>query len=481
MLLRKAALILGVILAVTAIGLAVWVWNTQNRLYSNPTAVRKSANYDRAFSTPTDAPPLPTNLFATYQIDRDTNRIVISFPAVPNEISEREYVPLSIVHADSSHTAILSNGSIRLAYIGKAFSQPRTNFGWGLQVPVTYYTPDGQPLTVAGSNEVKRLPQYHRTLSFNGSFPMFQFIFISSNVPSLKTIAFTAFDARTHYPLTSGYSSSTFSNGFYFANDLRIWHQAPIQLVTSVATGPTNHYSIDVAEGAELTYPGGHLRLMLMHDNEDFGSTSSSYDGRSNVVTLQLRSGPSSDPDRKSCSFIFHSWPRGYNAPIDFQFLNASGKVLNSSRSGSIGHLLTTAIEGSLADVKQIRVVHYPNVYRLVFTIPELPGLPEQNRNLENLFDIHIPYTYFRYEYDFQSRICELLQMNQNHFALNFPNGYFPMFRTNTTPRELFLEMEKLVANPNLHIVADPEKNEVAAKPHPIAAAIEAVKTKLGL
>jgi hypothetical protein len=481
MLLRKAALILCVILAVAAIGLAVWFWKTQNRLYSSPSAVRKMANYDRAFSAPTNPPPIPTNLFASYQIDRDTNRIIISSPAVPYEISEKEYVPLSIVYADSSHTAVLSNGSVRLAYIGRAFTQPRTNFGWGLQVPATYYTPNGQPLTVAASNELKRLPQYHRNLSFNGSFPMCQFIFISSNLPPLKTISFSAFDARTHYPLTSGYSSSTSPNGFHFANDLRIWHRAPIQLMTSIATGPTNHYSIAVSEGAELTYPGGHIRLMLMQDDDEFGSTSSSHDGRSNVVTLQLRSGPRPEPDRTSCSFLFHSWPRGYNAPIEFQFLNASGKVLNSSRSGSMGHLLTTAIEGSLADVKHIRVIHYPNVYRLVFTIPELPGLPEQNRNIENLFDVHIPYTYFRYEYDFQSRICELLQMSQSHFPLNFPNGYFPMFRTNTTPRELFLEMEKLLANPNLHLVADPEKNQVAAKPHPIAAAIEAIKRKLGL
>ena len=481
MLLRKAALILGVILAVATVGLAVWFWNSKNRLYSSPTAVRKMANYDRAFSTPTNAPPLPTNLFATYQIDRDTNRIVISSPAVPQEISEREYGPLNIAHADSSHTAVLSNGSIRLAFIGKGFAQPRTNFGWGLQVPATYYTSDAQPLTTAASNELKRIPQYQRTLSYNGSYPVSQFIFLSSNLPPLKTIAFTAFDARTHYPLTSGYSSSSFTNGFYFANELRIWHQAPIELVTSIATGPTNHYSLAVSEGAELTYPGGHLRLMLMQDDEDFGSSSSTYDGRSNVVTLHMRNGPRAYPNRKSCSFIFHSWPRANNAPIDFQFLNASGKVLNSYRSSTFGHLLTTGIEGSIADVKQIRVVHYPNVYRLVFTIPELPGLPEQNRNIENLFDIHIPYTYFRYEYDFQSRICELLQMNQNYFALSFPNGYFPMARSNTTPRELFVQMEKLLSNPNLHLVADPEKNEVAARPHPIAAAIEAIKKKFGL
>jgi hypothetical protein len=482
MLLRKAALILGVLLAVATIGLAAWFWNTQNRLYSSPTAVRKSANYDLAFSAPTNAPPVPTNLYSSFQIDRQTNRIVISSPAVLHEISEKDYAPLSIVHADSSHTSILSNSSIRLAYIGIGSAQPRTNFEWGLEVPATHYTPDAKPLTPAASNELTRIvSKYQRALSFNGSYPESQFIFISSNVPSLKTISFTAFDARTHYPLTSGYSSSSFSSGFYFANDLRIWHQTPIQLVTTIATGPTNHYPIAFSEGAELSYPGGHIRLMLMQNEEDFGSTSSSHDGRSNVVTFTLRPSQLTDPNRKTCSFIFHSWPRANNAPIDFQFLDASGKVLKSYRTGSTGHLLRTAIKCALADVKQIRLVHYPNVYRLVFTIPELPGLPEQNRNIENLFDVHIPYMYFRYEHDFQYQIGHLLQMEQHHFALTFTNRHFPTFRTNTTPRELFTEMEKLLANPNLHLVADPEKNQVAAKPHPIAAAIEAIKTKLRL
>ena len=477
MLLRKAALILGVVLAVATTGLAVWFWNTQNPLYSSPTAVRTSANYDRAFSAPTNAPPIPTNLYSTFQIDRQTNEIIISSPSIPHEMTEKEYAPFTVVHANSTHTAVLSNGAIRLAYIGIGSAQPRTNFEWGLQVPAIYYTPDAKPLTAAASNELARVvPKYQRTLSFDGSYPEAQFIFVSSNAPPIKTLAFTAFDARTHYHLTSGYSSGAFSNWFYFENALRIWHQAPIQLVTSIATGPTNHYPIAVSEGAEVSYPGGHVRLLLRQDNEDFGSWSSSHDGRSNVVTLHRR-----NENRKICSFIFHAWPRSHNAPIDFEFFDEAGKKLNSYRSGSSGHLFTTSIEGSLADVKQIRLVHYPNVYRLVFTIPELPGLPEQNRNIENLFDVHIPYMYFRYEYDFQYQIGHLLQMNQQHFALNFPTGYFPTFRTNSSPRELFLEMEKLLANPNLHLVADPKINEVLAKPHPMAAAIEAIKSKLGL
>jgi hypothetical protein len=480
MLLRKAALIFGVILGVATIGLAVWFWNTQNRLYSSPIALRTNDAYVRCFAPPASIPPVPTNLYSSFQIDRETNRIVVSSPVDRLGSDAKQFAPLTFVHADDSHTAHFSNSSVRLAYIGSASAQPRTNFEWGLQVPAAYYTPDAKPITSAASNELKKiLPAYQHTLSFGGSYPASQFVFISSNIASLKTLGFAAYDARTHFGLASGYSSGSYSNGFYFANDLRIWHQASVMIVATIGTGPIQHYPIASTEGAELDYPGGHIRLLLKTE-DDLGSWSSTHDGRSNVVSFKLQPHPFQQ-NRKTCSFVFHSWPQANSAPIDFVFLNAAGKKLNSYRSGSSGHLLTTSIEGSLDDVKEVRLAHYPNVYRLVFTIPELPGLPEQNRNIENLFDVRIPYMYFRYESEFQYEIGHLIQMEQQHFALNFPNGYFPSFRTNTTPRELLLEMEKLLADPNLHLAADPKKNVILAKPHPIAAAIQAIKTKLGL
>jgi hypothetical protein len=142
---------------------------------------------------------------------------------------------------------------------------------------------------------------------------------------------------------------------------------------------------------------------------------------------------------------------------------------------------MVAVAEATLDQVKEVRLKHYPNLYRITYTIPELPGLPEQNRNIQNLFDVHIPYMHYRYEYAFQHHIGNLLQMDQRHFALNYPNAYFPTTRTNTTPRALFLEMESLLANPELQLVADPQKNEIRTRLHPVRAALEAIKKKLGL
>ena len=136
---------------------------------------------------------------------------------------------------------------------------------------------------------------------------------------------------------------------------------------------------------------------------------------------------------------------------------------------------------GRLEDIKEIRLLHYPNLHRLTFTIPELPGLPEQNRHVANLFDVHIPYMRFRYEYSFQSGVAQLLQMQNHSIPLTFTNNYFPTFRTNTTTRALFREMASMLSDPEKRIVVNPESNTIEAKRHPLAVLRHKVRQTLGL
>lgn len=478
MLFRKAAVLLTILLVLATFGVAVWFWKNENRLFSSPTIVRTNQTYLRAHAPATNMPPIETNLYSQFHIDRDTNRIQISFPDAQRGRIEVDFAPLEIHRADASQTIQIGEGSIRLAYIGTVYAQPRTNFDYGLQLPATYYTVGATPIS---TNDLpKSFPKYQRTLSFDGTFPASQFVFLTTNIAELKTLRFGAFDATTHYSLANGYSYGEFTNGFYCGSSLHLWHQTPIELIATVATGPIQSYSIAPTEGAELRYPGGQIRLLLITD-QDLSSWSSSSDGRSNIVTFKQRHIPGWRPPGLQTSFVFHSWPKAYSIGVDFEFLDHSGKSLHSYRSGSSGHLLTSSIQGRLEDVKEIRLKHYPNTHRLIYTIPEMPGLPAQNRNIKNLFDVHIPYIYLRYEHDFQYGLGHLLQMDQHHFALTYPNGYFPSIRTSTSPRELFPELESMLANKETHLVADPRKNEIRTRVHPVRAAVDAVKKKLGM
>ena len=481
MLLRKAAIIVLILLVLGTLGFGVWIHKSKNRLYSDPVAVRTSDLYRRAHASAASIPPIPTNIYSVIQVDRsDTSRVVVAYPETSFGHTETNFGTLHDVKADSSQVAKIGDGAVRLAYLGFAAAQPLTNFDWGLRVPAAYYTPDAKPLPPDRTNAPGVIPPYERELHFEGLFPSAQFVFATTNLGPVKTLQFSAFDARTHVRLEGGYSSSGLSNGFFFNSSIQLWHQTPVELLLMLAVGPIQSYTFPATEGTEIAYPGGQIRLLLKNE-DDLGGWNSRHDGRSNVITFQIRPTHATVPPRKSCSFLFHSWPRAYSTPIEFEFLDAAGKILPGMRSSTSGSLMLAVAEATLDDVKEIRVKHYPNVYRISYIIPEIPGLPEQNRSIQNLFDVHIPYMYFRYEFEFQSVIGKLAQMDQRHLALKLPNNFFPMYRTNTTPRALLFELESLLANPELQIEADPQKNEIRTRLHPVRAAIEVIKKKLGI
>src|SRR5688500_5469591 len=135
MLFRKAAIVFTVILVLATIGLAVWFWKAQNRLYSSPTAPRTNQTYVRAHAPATGLPPTPTNLYASLTIDRTTNQILLSVSEAWESRTEADYAPLTFHTADAMQKIRIGDGSVKLAYIGVAQAQPVTNFDHGLQVP----------------------------------------------------------------------------------------------------------------------------------------------------------------------------------------------------------------------------------------------------------------------------------------------------------------------------------------------------------
>ncbi|HEX7863258.1 MAG TPA: hypothetical protein VF773_23220 [Verrucomicrobiae bacterium] len=478
MLFRRAAQIVTIVLVLAAVGLAVWFWKTQNRLYSSATAIRTNELYLKAHSPAEKLPEFPTNFFTSIDVERTTNRIVVAVAEnLAMRTPESDYEPLTIHQADTNYAIRVGEGEVRLAYVGVAQAQPVTNFDYGIQVEADYFTPDGKPVR---DDAVKMMPGYMKTLSFEGSFPSSQFVFIYSNIATFKTLKFQAFDARTQAQIASGYSSSTFTNGFYYGSDLQVWHQTPIELVATIATGPVVTNTMEVKEGAELEFPEGRLRLLLVSTN-DLGGWSSRHDGRTNTMTFNLGRTFSHWANKKTTSFLFHAWPGGFAMPIDFEFVGVDGKTIRGLGAGSSGRFMNTRAEAELDEIQEIRVKYYSQKHRLIFRIPELPGLPEENRGVKNLFDVKIPYAYYRYEYDFQSGLGQMVQMQSYSVPLTFPNGYFPTMRSNTTARELFLEMEKMLSNKDQQLVADPVKNEIRTRKHPVQAFIEMVKKKLGM
>ena len=477
MLFRKTALIALLILVLMLLGGVVWMWSSQARLYSDPNAPRTNDSYLRAHALAEKLPPVPTNFFSSVVVDQSSSNQIQIWSPGSFQTPDIDYEPLKVLEVDSSQTANLGAGSIRLACIGVAHSLIRTNIDWSTSIPATYYMPDLHPATAEETAGI--VPHYDRKLQFYGDFPSASFYFVCSNLSGFKTLNFTAFDARTHHPLTQGYSSSYLSNVFWFSPTVRLWHQTPVELIVTVATGPAQTFTIAPRSGAEIQYPGGVIRVLAVTDLE-LGGTSSRSDGRTNHVTMRVETGPRFDRGRPRSTFLFYSWP---NARLrgEIEHYGHDGKKLQTYGGGTSGHLINSRIVAEVEEVKEIRFQYYPNIYRLVFKIPELPGLPEQNRNLENLFDVYVPSMHFQYEHHFQDNIPQLVQMSYASLPLTFSNAFFPIIRTNTTARALFQELGSMLANREDQLVADPEKNKIEARPHPLYALVQKFKKKLGL
>ena len=475
MLFRKAALIALLLLVLIALGAGVWFWSSQTRLYSNPEALRTNDIYLRAHAPPTNISNLPTNILSAITVNQTTNETQISIPG-PSLWTEVDYPPLEIHKTTASEPILIGDGSVRLAYIASAWTIPRTNFPWSIELPAKLFTSDLDP---ASSNEVTDLiSSSDRKLWFKGEFPAARFFFVCSNLPSFKPLKIQAFDARTGHPvLGSSYSMPARENLFWIDIDIRLWHQTPVELVTTIVTGPEQTFTLPPTPGAELRYPGGLIRLLAVSDT-DFNSSSSSSDGRTNVFTF---SGSSSDSDNNDprCSFIFYSWP---NARLqgELGFYDKKGKMRGYGGSSS-ENIIEASVFGRTNDVVEIRLRYLPNAHRLVVTLPELPGLPEQNRNLKNLFDLHVPYMRSRYDHDYQRNIAQLLQMQKSHLPLTYSNAFFPVIHTNTTARALFNEMASMLSNKDHQLVADPVANKIESRPNPIITLIQKLKKKFAL
>jgi len=75
------------------------------------------------------------------------------------------------------------------------------------------------------------------------------------------------------------------------------------------------------------------------------------------------------------------------------------------------GNLLAAELRTEVRNVHSMRVRHYPRKERLIFRLPELPGLPPANQGVKNLFDVRVPYAMFHDEYQFQKDVKDFVLM----------------------------------------------------------------------
>ena len=478
---RRILIALTAFLLLGVIGAAIWITLGRDRLHSSPVSVRENVFYEKALAASAGLPPMPEELWADVTIATNAPEMAanqeyleLSFPET--SLENRAELPWEIERGDGRAPIQAGEGAIRIENLGVAYSIPKTNFDWSIRVPMQIFNARLEPIPLEEASPRNR---WERELSFTGKWPQFRIVCATTNFSHLKVLGWDLFDATTHWSVNSSRSYGLDSLGrIRIEGECETWRPTPLELVLYLAAGPVTETLIEPKAGGEVRGKFGAVKLMAVYD-QDMSNWSSSSNGRTNTVRLgAARNSGGYDPGPIS-TFAFLAWPHANHLPLEIEALDQEGKVIPGHGGGSSDRLVIATARAPLFEVHQIRVRSFEKVYKVVLTIPELPGLPEENRNLENLFDTHIPFLRVRYEHDLQNVVKDLVQMNSHHLSLVYPNGYFPVTYTNTTAREVFEEMASLCPE-GQRLAPHPEKNHIEVLEPPLIALWKRVKSLFG-
>jgi hypothetical protein len=474
MFLRRFAIVLLIVVVILGGITAYLTYDRDWRLVIDPAAPRPNQDYERlmAISKASELPE-PKETPGTVIENSDTE-LTIREPGGPMTMTP--IYPSGEIHRAVGTNAIqVGTGTISLRCIGVGYAAPKTNFDYAINIPAQSYSPDLHPLATNDLAGIFRAWEWNRNVEFRGQFPTAKFVFARTDLTDFKFMGAQVFDARTKYNLMSSYSRSGEQETFWCEGEIALWHQTPLELVLTVATGPVQTYTILPKTNETVRYPGGFLKLIGITDGPVRGM-SSMHDGKTNRVTLRKQTTPRSQFDSQ-CAFVFVSLPGISDPPVDIEFLNEEGKAIDTRGGSSSWRITLISLAEPVDHVKQIRVKYYSKVARLIFQIPELPGLPEENRNLKNLFDARIPYIRFQQEWDVISGLNGLTQTVPSTFnTLNQTNTYYPLIFTNVTTRELFLDVSRRLPNVEDRLTVDPAKNTIEVAHPPLAVLLEKLR-----
>jgi hypothetical protein len=422
--------------------------------FSSPTAIRENSIYLRTHDDGTNLPPFDGAVFKSVAIERVADELTVKY-GTSQELGRTLYGAITHHKAKGVEPIQIAAGSMRLAYVGVVPKlPPGVEMARDLVLPPQYFTPDLNP---AHTNDPILQLQPHRQPLSATRLPSARFIFVCSNLTDFVTWQFHAFDARTHYPLCNwDYQATPFRETIQFNTPLKLWHQTPIELVVTLAMGPTQIYSMAAVEGSELKLPIGGIKLLAISDGR-FGDIKP---GPPEPGTVTFTKNAHDPNDPRDFSLVFYCSPPVGSAAWEFEFYDNEGKQMDGWFKSGYGAVSIRAVNGLKENLKEIRVKYFPNLHRLSFTIPELPGLPEENRNITNLFDVHVPHIRTGSHLAMHQALRDLVQMEVKNVPFDPRKKPLQSERTNTTSRAIFEEIDQGMPEHH-HLHVDPERHVI--------------------
>ncbi len=249
-------------------------------------------------------------------------------------------------------------------------------------------------------------------------------------------------------------------------------------MVIDLACGPVQNIEIEPKVGQVIRLPYAQYQML------EVASTSlaeARIETESKEAVVSLRFYPVKE--ESGSTFVFCGIPQAWDLPFEREYVARDGHLgIARSEQSNASHIVDR-VSLNLKDIALVRAKYYPNARRLIFHLPELPGLPEENRHVDNLFAVKIPYVRLETSWDFVRCIQDATQLNFTFSGpapvTMFPPGYFPHSFENVTPEELLAEYLKY-KYPNRVVRVDAKNNTLTFADPTLKSWKEKVQSLLG-
>ena len=435
---KRTYYILAVVFGVILLSIVVVMLSGRKAvLYCSANSPRVSgvAEWEKTISPVQPSEELDEDFFNNFLISSDSNSLTIEY--LSNVTSNNSYA-FELAELIPGEPLNIGGGSLEFSAVGTAYLD--ANQILGDDAAYRFYDARFQRIGETRVTELgnRRIIENGRSFRYR-AFPAVQFGFVSRDVEDIKFHSLKIFDASTHKLLTSG-SSMRGRDGYrWFRTNIPLWHRAAVDVVIDVSYGPTKTFEFAPRSGEGFNAGSFKCRLINVFEGVDVSSQNISSTTRNNIVSHQLSNAP---PDKAGLCLFSACQPQASQMPVTFKFLDKDGDILSDCGRSTSDHMHEIFLQQPREKVALIQARYRTRRQRIVIRLPYIPGLPEENNAINNLFDVHVPYIRFQDVGQVGQFLMQTLQLRYSRSTGPVPsdsinNAVFPLDFNDVTVREI--------------------------------------------
>ena len=429
--------ILGVVFGIILLSMViVMLSGGEAVLYCSPNSPRISgvADWEATISPVQEPVQLDEGFFDSFVISSNNDGWSVEYSY--NNIAGNSFA-YELSELTPGEPLNIGGGSLEFSAIGTAYLG--ANQELEDDAKYRYYNSRLQSISDEEVSELENDNIIEKGMNFRYNFfPSVQFGIKSQDIEDLMFHGIQIFDASTHAKLAGGLGRSEYKRHCWYNTHIPLWHRAAVDVVIDVSYGPTKTFEFAPQAGEGFEYDIFKCRLIHVFEGVDTSHHSSSSNEK--VITQQLFKAA---PDEASLCFFFACQLQANQIPVTFKFLDADGNILKGlSQRSSSNNSLKIYLHQPLDRVALIRARTRTRRQRIVIRLPYIPGLPEENDAIDDLFDVYIPYVRLRDPGRVGRFLTQTLQLRHSRSTGRIPqdsfdNSLFPLDFYDVTLREI--------------------------------------------